>query len=55
MKAIRAKLILTLLSCTILLLASTGTWADCLYNGTVYPEGAVLKGKICITGQWVKN
>lgn len=36
----------------ILSLFSTNCLADCVLNGVLYPEGAVVGGRVCIQGQW---
>jgi hypothetical protein len=36
------------------IMALAGTaMADCVLNGVVYPEGAVIGNMICSNGQWV--
>ena len=36
----------------IILMFSFEVNADCFFNGTSYPEGAVVNGKTCVNGEW---
>ena len=37
-------------------LSLAGTlYAECVYNGVVYSEGAIIGPYICKDGQWVKR
>lgn len=35
-----------------LLLAGTA-YANCVYNGNVYPEGTVIGPYVCVNNQWI--
>lgn len=37
----------------LLLIFSGKAYADCLYNGTSYPEGSVIGPYICSEGRWI--
>lgn len=38
----------------LLLLVGTAS-ADCIYNGSVYPEGTVMGPYVCVNNGWVKR
>jgi hypothetical protein len=38
----------------LLIIGSTAS-ADCVYGGSVYPEGAVRGPYICIHGSWIRR
>lgn len=49
---LRVKLALLVL---LVVLAANAVCADCMYNGTKYPENSVVGPYICRNGQWVSR
>lgn len=40
---------------TMLTMLGSVTYADCVHEGQVYPEGTVMGPFICVNGGWVKR
>lgn len=44
----------TLLAAFALCIMASGATADCMFQGTLYPEGTVIGGLVCKEGRWVR-
>lgn len=38
-----------------MLISANIVYADCSYNGTLYPEGTIIGPYMCSNGQWIRR